>query len=176
MPKNIKTKQFILRPFRMGDAKSVIKYAGDKLIARNLPNLPHPYTKKDAKWWLTRQINFRRQKNPEEVVFAIEINGEAVGSIGLHKINYKHKAELGYWLGREYWGRGIMTNVVKKVVNFGFRDLKLNRIYARVFLSNKGSARVLEKNRFKCEGIANKDIKKGNKFVDAYIFAKIKKE
>ena len=174
MIKPIKSKKLTLRPFRMSDAESIRNHANDKGIARNLSTLPHPYSKKDAKWWLGKQIKLQRQKNPENIVFAIEIGDRAVGTIGLHKIKRGHKAELGYWLGREFWGGGIMTDAVKKVVGFGFKDLKLRRIYAGVFLLNKGSARVLEKNGFKLEGISKKEIKKDEKFIDAYIFAKVK--
>ena len=170
----IKSKKFNLRPFRMSDMESVRKHANDKGVSRNLASLPHPYTKKDAKFWLGKQAKLQRQKNPGEIVFAIEIDGEAVGSIGLHKIVRGHKAELGYWLGKEFWGGGIMTDAVREITNFGYKNLKLRRIYAGVFLFNKGSARVLEKNGFKLEGIAKKEAKKGNKFIDAYIFAKVK--
>jgi RimJ/RimL family protein N-acetyltransferase len=174
MIKPIKTKKFTLRPFRISDISSIIKHANDKAVSRNLSSLPHPYTKKDANFWLGKQIKLQRQKNPDDIVFAIEIDGKAVGSIGLHKIKRGHKAELGYWLGREFWGCGIMTDAIESVVNFGFKKLKLRRIHAGVFLFNQGSARVLEKNGFKLEGISKKEIKKDDKFIDAYIFAKVK--
>jgi [ribosomal protein S5]-alanine N-acetyltransferase len=174
MIKQIQTKKFTLRPFRMSDAESIRKHANDKAVSRNLSSLPHPYTKRDANFWLGKQVKLQRQKNPENIVFAIEINEEVVGSIGLHKIKRGHKAELGYWLGREFWGGGIMTDAIKDVVKFGFGNLKLRRIHAGVFLFNKGSARVLEKNGFKLEGISKKEIKKDEKFIDAYIFAKVR--
>jgi [ribosomal protein S5]-alanine N-acetyltransferase len=174
MIRPIKTKRFTLRPFRLNDADSIVVHANDKDLARNLATLPHPYSKKDANQWLGKQVKLQRGKNPDDIVFAIEINGKAVGSIGLHKIKRGHKAELGYWLGREFWGGGIMTEAVKSVVNFGFKDLKLRRIHAGIFIFNKGSARVLEKNGFKLEGISKKEVKKDNKFIDAHIFAKVK--
>lgn len=173
MQKTIKAKNFTLRPYRISDVKSVTKHANDWEVARYLANLPYPYTKKDAIFWIKKQIKFYRQKNPADIVFAIEINGEAVGSIGLHKIVPGHKAELGYWLGKKYWGSGIMTNAVKKITHFGFKNLKLHRIYAGVFPFNKGSMRVLEKNGFKFEGISKKEVRKGNKFIDVHIFAKV---
>lgn len=81
---------------------------------------------------------------------------------------------MGYWLGQKYWGGGIMTDAVKDITSFGFKDLKLRRIYAKVYPFNKGSMRVLEKNGFKLEGIAKKETKKENKFIDAHIFAKVR--
>ncbi|HLM83672.1 MAG TPA: GNAT family N-acetyltransferase [Candidatus Bathyarchaeia archaeon] len=174
MLKPIKNKKFILRPFRMSDAKSVAFHVNDKAIIRNLSNLPYPYSLKDAKDWLKTKAGDYRQKEPAEIVFAIEIDGEAVGSIGLHKIVRGHKAELGYWLGKKYWGGGVMSDAVNKVVDFGFKKLNLRRIYAKVYSFNKGSMRVLEKNGFKFEGIAIKEAKKRNRFIDAHIFAKVK--
>ena len=77
----IKNKRFILRKFRMSDAESIVKHANDKLVARNMERLPHPYTMKDAKIWLRKTLGQYKQKKLEGFVFAIEIDGEAVGSI-----------------------------------------------------------------------------------------------
>jgi len=170
----IKTEKFILRKFRMSDAESIVKHANDKLIARNLERLPHPYTMKDAKVWLGKKLKEYRQKNPKEFVFAIEIDGQAVGAIGFHKIISGHKAEMGYWLGRKYWGRGLMTEVVKYASQYAFKTFKLRRLQAHTFPPNKASMRVLEKNRFKLEGVLKKEIQKGKKFIDAHVFAKVR--
>jgi RimJ/RimL family protein N-acetyltransferase len=104
----------------------------------------------------------------------IEIEGEVVGAIGLENTEKDHKAELGYWLARKYWGGGIMSQAVEEVVNFGFKDLNLKRIYAKVYSFNEGSKKVLEKNGFTQEGYLKKEAKKGNKYIDAFLFAKIK--
>jgi len=106
MLKYIKAKKFTLRPFRMNDAKSVALHVNDKLIIRYLSNLPFPYTEKDAKDWLKKKVSEYKQKKPSSVVFAIEIDGEAVGSVGLHSIAHEHKAEIGYWLGKKILGWG----------------------------------------------------------------------
>jgi RimJ/RimL family protein N-acetyltransferase len=76
-------------------------------------------------------------------------------------------------LGRKYWGQGIMTEAVKLVTKYAFEKLGLKRVYANVFWGNKQSARVLEKNGFKLEGRLKKYAKKGNKFLDAILFAKV---
>lgn len=169
----IKNKRFILRKFRMSDAESLVKHANDKLVARNLSRLPHPYTAKDAKTWLKRKFQQYKQKNPKEFVFAIEIGGEAVGSIGFNKISYGHKAEMGYWLGRKYWGKGLMTEVVKHASLHAFKNFKLHRLYAHTFSHNKASMGVLLKNGFLFEGVLKKETKKGKKFFDAHVFAKV---
>lgn len=170
----IKTKHFILRPFKKSDAKSIAENLNNKIISRYISNIPYPYKLKDADDFIKKSIRARRKKNPELMIFVIEIGGEAVGSIGIHGIKMGHKASIGYWLGENYWGKGIMSKAVKEIVNYGFKELKLRRIFAYTFVFNKASMRVLEKNGFKFEGIVKKHIKKGDKFFDAHLFAKVK--
>lgn len=167
----IKTKKFILRPPRPGDAASITKYIGDIKVSRNLSSVPYPYDIKDAKQWISKKL---KDTSGETLSLLIEIEKEAVGCVSLERITRGHKAELGYWLGRQHWGRGIMTEAVKAVTDFGFKKYKLKRIQAHVFHFNKASARVLEKTGFKLEGLLKKAVKKNNKILDAYIFGKVK--
>jgi len=170
----IKTKKFILRPFRKGDEFSLQKNINNKKIVRNLAVVPYPYTVKMAKEWIAKNIKEAKKKKPLMVNFAIDIDDEAAGSIGFHKIE-QHKAEIGYWLAQKYWGNGLMTEAVKQASEFGFKKLKLRRIWAAVFPWNKGSMRILEKNGFKLEGILRKNTLKHGKLIDDYIYGKIKK-
>lgn len=170
----IKTEHFILRPFKMSDAELVVENVNDKKIYRHTLVIPYPYTLKDAKQWFRKVINNQRKKIPESVVFAIEIDRQAVGSISINKIKREHKAEIGYWLGEKYQGKGIMTQAIKEITKYGFGELKLRRIYAQVFLFNKGSMRVLEKSGYEFEGVLKKEVKKDGKFLDCCIFAKIR--
>ena len=169
----IKTKKFILRPYRKGDELSLRKNINDKIIARNTERVPFPYSLKDARDWIKINLKEGKKKNPEKINFAIDINGEVVGSIGFHKIEV-HKAELGYWLSKKHRGKGIMTLALKKITKFGFEKLKFRRISANVYPWNKASMRVLEKAGYKYEGILKKNIKKDNKVFDSYLFAKTK--
>jgi len=169
----IKSKKFILRPFKKGDEASLQKHINNKIIARNTLRIPYPYKLKDARWWINRNLKLDKKKEKREINFAIEIDGDVVGGIGLDKI-YGHCAEIGYWLGEKYWGRGIITEATKLVTKYGFDKLKLRRIYAFAFTWNKASAGVLENNGFKYEGKLRKHIKKGNKFFDDLLFAKVK--
>ncbi|MFH0868271.1 MAG: GNAT family protein [Candidatus Woesearchaeota archaeon] len=171
MNKIIKSKKFILRPYRKGDEESLIKNINDKVIYRYTCNIPYPYKQKDAKQWIARCK--KRNKKKTEINFAIDINRKVVGGAGFLNIE-NHKAEIGYWLGKKYWGKGIVTEAVKLVTNFGFKKLHLKRIYATVFLKNKASARVLEKNGYKREGIMRKFHLKDGKFLDAILYAKVK--
>jgi RimJ/RimL family protein N-acetyltransferase len=152
----------------MSDAEGIAKAINNKIIARNTLTIPYPYKLKDAKWWLGL-------KKKNTVNFCIEIDGEVAGSIGFDKIVKNHKAEIGYWLAERYWGKGLMTEIVREVTKFGFDELKLRRIYAHVFPFNKASMGVLKNNGFKFEGILKKDAKKKNgKMLDAHLFAKVR--
>ncbi|MCX6740688.1 MAG: GNAT family protein [Candidatus Parcubacteria bacterium] len=170
----IKTKQFVLRPYRMSDADDLAKKINDWRIIRNLALQIFPYKKSDALIFLKKTLPNYKIKNPGSLVLGIEIDGKIAGSVGLHKIEPGHQAEIGYWLAPVYWGNGIMTNVVKKTTAYGFKKFKLKRIYAKVFIYNPGSKIVLEKNGFKLEGILKKAAKKKGKFIDEYLLAKVK--
>ena len=167
----LKSRRFILRPYRKGDEPSLIKNINHKSVSRYLKRVPYPYTKKDAAAWLRRLRTYTKTKTA--VPFAIDINGKVIGGIGLENIE-GHKAEIGYWLGKKYWGKGIMTEAVKLITNFAFKRLKLKRVYGTIFSPNKASARVLEKNGYKLEGILRKHYHKDGKIYDGLMYAKIK--
>jgi len=169
----IKSKHFILRPFKKGDEKSLAENINNKKIYRNTLRVPHPYTLKDGKEWVKKNLKEAKKKKPQMINFVIDINRGVAGSVGFDKIE-GHKAEIGYWLAEKYWGRGIMTEAAKLTTKFGFEKLKLRRIYAYVFSFNKASMKVLEKAGYKFEGILRKNVIKNGKFIDDYLFAKVK--
>ena len=171
----IKSKKFILRPFKKGDEFSLAKNINNKKVIKNLLVLPFPYKLKDARYWVAKNLEEYKKKEPAMIGFAIDIDGEIVGSVGIHKIAKSHQAEIGYWLAEQHWGNGIMTEAVKLITKFSFNELKLKRVYAYAFSFNKASQKVLAKAGFKFEGILKKNSKKGDKFIDDYLFAKIKK-
>ena len=112
---------FVLRPFRLTDKKSLAKHANNKNISDNLRDrFPHPYTVEDAEWY----INFVLLDNDPVKNFIIEINNEAAGSISLTPDEdiYRLNAEIGYWLGQEHWGKGIVTGAIKAIVKYTFVD------------------------------------------------------
>ena len=150
--------KFKLRKFKRGDEISLIKNINDKEITSNTSSIPYPYKKKDAFSWININLKLHKLKKPPAMNFAIDINGEVAGGIGLIEIDRKHNnAEIGYWLAKKYWNKGIMTNAIKKVLILGFNELELKRIYAYVYPFNKGSKRVLEKTGFLFEGRLKKN-------------------
>jgi len=139
---------FTLRPFRKGDEPSLAASINDKKIERYTQNIPYPYTAADARQWVSRNLKLDRDKTSNEKNFVVDIEGRVAGSVGLSGI-CGHRAELGYWLGVEYWGQGIVTEAVKMVTRYAFKELGLRRVYAHVVPANKASARVLEKAGYK---------------------------
>ena len=112
-------------------------------------------------------------KDSPSRIFAIEINGEASGAIGLHLQTDIHIKimELGYWLAEIYWGKGIMTKAVKQMVDYGFKTFEIDRIFARPFGINIGSQKVLEKAGFTLEARFEKTIYKNGKYLDELVYA-----
>lgn len=156
----------------MGDEPSLAKNINNKKIYKNTATIPHPYTIKDAEYWIDANLKSAKNKNPDTVNFAIVIGGNVIGSIGLLNIKINNESKIGYWLAERYWGKGIMPKVVKLITEYGFKKLKLKRIYAEVFSFNKGSKRVLEKSGFKLEKILRKHHKKDGKLIDICLFVK----
>ena len=162
-----------LREWREADLDNLVKYANNFNIAKWLTNgFPHPYTYEDGKTFLSM---FTKDKPAK--VFAIEVNGNAVGSIGIFPQTDIHEknAEMGYWLAEEYWGKGIMLKAIQEIVDYGFQTFDIIRIFARPFSTNLKSQRVLEKAGFVCEARLKKALFKNGEFMDELIYVKLKR-
>ena len=158
---------FRLRHWTIQDVPSLVKYLNNKNIADNLRDgFPSPYTEQDAEWFINSAKN-------DDCLFAVEIDGEAVGSIGitLKEGIYRSSAELGFWLAQPFWKRGIMTEAVKQMIAFTFEKKDIIRLYAQVYEYNEGSKRVLLKAGFTCEGVLGKSVCKNGRVYDNYIYA-----
>jgi RimJ/RimL family protein N-acetyltransferase len=161
-----------IRPWRLDDAESLAKHANNRKVWLALRDLfPHPYTIQDAHEFLQRAIS-----EEPTTKFCIEVGGVAAGGIGIRlgQDVHRHTASLGYWLGEEFWGRGIMTDAVAAFTDFCFENFPLRRIYAEVFANNPASARVLEKTGFIFEGRLKNNVVKDGELLDSLLFAKKK--
>ena len=164
--------EFKLRPFRDSDLAGLVKYANNYNIAKYLTNqFPHPYTEEDGRKFISNVTN----SDPVNV-FAIEVNGEAAGAIGIFPQSDIHEknAEMGYWLAEPYWGKGIVTRAIGQIVEYGFKTFDISRIYARPFATNRASQRVLEKAGFTCEARLKNALYKNGSYMDELIYRKIK--
>lgn len=163
---------YILRPWRSSDLDSLVKHADNYNVAKWLTNqFPHPYTYESGKGY----IEMVGKDNPTRV-FAIEIEGEAAGSIGIFPQTDIHEksAEIGYWLSEKYWRNGIMSSAVRDIVKYGFDTFDIVRIYAKPFSSNERSQRVLEKAGFALEARFKKALYKNGEFMDELIYVRFK--
>lgn len=159
---------FTLRSWQSSDIESLIKYAHNAKIASYLTNaFPYPYTKESGKAFLQMACS-----QPEKF-FAIDIDGEAIGSIGIFPQTDIHclNAEIGYWLGEPFWDNGIVTAAVRQIVDYGFRTFPITRIFARPFGSNKASQRVLEKAGFQLEARVESVLLKNGRIEDELVYA-----
>ena len=160
--------KYKIRPWTYEDLSSLVACANNKQIARNMTDMfPSPYTNEAGLSF----IKMVKAMNPTSV-FAIEVDGKAIGGIGLHPQSDIHKKslELGYWLAEEYWRKGIVSDAVKEMLNFGFETFDCNRIFARPFGKNKASQRVLEKAGFVLEARLKDSIYKNSEYDDELIY------
>ncbi|PSR53338.1 GNAT family N-acetyltransferase [Adhaeribacter arboris] len=161
-----------IRYWQLGDELALAKHANNYNIWINLRNsFPYPYTLQDAQNWIILANAIEPVTN-----FALEVNGEAVGGIGLvlQPDVYSKSAEIGYWLSEIYWNRGIVTEALKAMTKYGFEILKLERMYAAVFDWNLKSARVLEKAGYHFEGKLLKSVYKNGQLIDSLLYATTK--
>lgn len=158
-----------IRSWQPQDVAALAIYANNRKVWINLrDHFPHPYTLQDAVAWTQRA----RERVPE-TDFAIASPEEAIGGIGLTLQSDVHRrtAEIGYWLGEPYWGRGIATGAVRALSQYAFAHFDLVRLQACVFQWNHDSMRVLEKAGFTLEARLRRSVTKDGKTIDMVIYA-----
>ena len=163
-----------IRPWHLEDKPNLLKYAANVNIFNNMTDsFPNPYTEDRAEMFLQMAIS-----GTGPLLMAITVDGEPVGSIGLHpQFDIQRKnAELGYWLGEPFWGKGIMTIAVPKMTTHGFKQTEVNRIFAKPFGRNKGSQKVLEKSGYILEAVIKDGFYKNGQYEDELIYAVRRKE
>jgi RimJ/RimL family protein N-acetyltransferase len=161
----------IVRDWRDTDRDSLVRFANNRRVWRNLKDrFPHPYTAADAESWLARC-----RSEPGRTGWAIEVNGQAAGGIGLVAGDDVHakSAHIGYWLGEPFWGRGIMTDAVRRLSDQALTTGGFERLEAPVFEWNPASMRVLEKCGFTREGVMRKSVFKDGSLIDCVMYARL---
>ena len=169
---NLKLKTCTVRSWEWRDRDAIVRYANNRKVSINLRDrFPFPYTARDARNWLDVVVDAKPVTN-----FAIDVAGEAVGGIGFtpqHDVE-RRSAEIGYWLGEPFWGRGIATEALIAVTEYAFANFDLCRLYAHVFDWNRASARVLEKAGYEFEGRLRKSVTKDGQTIDQLMYAIIR--
>jgi RimJ/RimL family protein N-acetyltransferase len=145
------TKRLKLRRIQIEDAPSLVKYANNKKISGHILNMPYPYQEPQAVFRVSYVV--QGFKNKTRYVFYNIIKQEFIGEISLHLEGQQGMAQLGYWLGEPFWGKGIATEAAEAVLKFGFEKLNLKLIFATCHVENKGSEKVLLKNDLKKQSV-----------------------
>jgi ribosomal-protein-alanine N-acetyltransferase len=161
-----------IRTWRLADTRSLVAHANNRRVWANLRDrFPHPYTQRDAEAWIRHCL-----RTVPATDFAIEVNGEAAGGIGIvpQQDVERISAELGYWLGEAHWGRGIMSAAVSAFAPWALEHYGLERLYASVFEFNRPSARVLERSGFACEARMKRAALKEGRVIDQLLYARVR--
>lgn len=160
---------FQLRPWSINDLENLVRYANNRNIARFMTDgFPFPYTEENGKAFIAMATSHEPTH-----IFAITVNNEAVGGIGIHPQTdiYRKNAELGYWLAEPFWGNKIITKAIVEIVAYAFKTFDIERVFAKPFGSNTASQRVLEKAGFTLEGRFEKTIIKNGEYEDEWVYA-----
>jgi len=146
--------RIVLRKLMPSDASDIYENLRDKDMVKWTLNIPWPYRKRDAMKFVRKARYKMKKRSGYAFGIVLKETGRVIGVVDLIRVDWKNKnAELGYWLGKKYWGRGLTTEAVKLMLKFAFERLKLHMVYATLFEENIASRRVLEKAGFKLEGV-----------------------
>ncbi len=172
MDVTLETARLALRPLKPDDAPTIARLAGQREIADTTLSIPHPYSVEQAQEWIATHGG---PQNPtKQMGFGIttRADGQLIGAVGLREIDAQHcHAEMGFWIGVDWWGDGYATEAAKAVVRYGFAELRLNRIYSHHMVRNPASGRVLEKIGLKREGLLRQRVRKWGVFEDVVLMA-----
>lgn len=161
-----------LRPWTREDIPFLVRHANNQKVSATLRDaFPYPYTLEDAKNWIALQEKLQTTND-----FAILLNDEPIGGIGIipKKDVYRKTIEIGYWLGEDFWNKGIATEAVKLILIYIDKHFDAVRIVAAIFSNNPASMKVLEKNGFCQEAVHKKSIFKNNQILDEHVWVRFK--
>lgn len=169
----LQTARLKLRRYAEADIAELVPLIGSREVAATTLRIPHPYTEEDAKAFLAMM-----GEDKARIWLAITLltDGRQIGGIGLTLDAQHQHAELGYWLGVPFWGKGYATEAAREMLRYGFKDLGLQRIYASHFQHNLASARVLQKIGMSHEGCQRQHIHKWDRFLDSELYGILRQE
>ena len=170
------TSRLLLGPFHPADADELQRLAGDREIADTTVSIPHPYELDHALAWIGHQR--REVVRGRATNFAVRLTHSAlIGCVGLRDIDPEHlQAELGFWIGREWWGQGYGREAAGAVVRFGFERLGLNRICAHHMARNPAAGQVLRHIGMQQEGFLRQRVRKWGVYEDVIVYAILRED
>ena len=162
----LETTRLRMRSYAEADVTELVPLIGTREVAATTLRIPHPYTEQDGRAFIAGALD------PGKIWLAITLrsDGRQIGGIGLRVDQQHQHAELGYWLGVPYWGKGYATEAGREMVRYGFEDLKLHRIFASHFGHNPASGKILLKLGMKHEGRQREHLRKWDQFVDSVLY------
>jgi [ribosomal protein S5]-alanine N-acetyltransferase len=169
----LETARLKLRPYSNDDIAQLVPLIGAREVAATTLRIPYPYTEKDAREFLALLA-----EDPNRMWLAIALRGDGrqIGGMGL-TVDAKHQhAELGYWLGVPYWGKGYATEAAREMLRYGFEDLHLHRIFASHFNNNPASGRILKKLGMRYEGCQREHSRKWDQFLDSELYGMLRQD
>ncbi|MEE6125764.1 GNAT family N-acetyltransferase [Chryseobacterium arthrosphaerae] len=165
----IETERLILSQLEEKDIPFITEYLQHRIYSDLTSNIPYPYTENDAIFWL--KMSKEAFENKSGYTFGIRNKEEElIGAIGLHDRD-DDKAELGYWIGIPYWNKGYVTEAARAIVDFGFKELGLNKIYATHFFHNPASGKIMEKIGMEKEAVLKQHVKKDEEYFDLAMYS-----
>jgi ribosomal-protein-alanine N-acetyltransferase len=159
-----------LREYTDSDLERLVHLANNENVSRYLVyTFPYPYTTADAEWWIATG-----SKQNGAITRVIEYKGLFVGSVGITPQSgwREHLGEIGYWVGEDYWGKGIATAALRQMTEYGFKSRNFLKLFAPVLAPNVASMKVLEKCGYQLEGILKGEVQKGGIYFDTHRFAR----
>jgi ribosomal-protein-alanine N-acetyltransferase len=173
----LSTDRLLLRELRRDDARAIAERAGDRRVARFLVQVPSPYPISLAARWIDGRVAWWKGGRGATLAIARRDAPDALlGTASLRRYPRDRRAELGYWLGADAWGNGYATEAARAIVDWGFRELDLHRVYAQVLSGNVASCRVLEKLGMEREGVRRAHVRKGRAYHDIVLYASLRDE
>lgn len=170
------TERLLLRRFELADAPAVQTLASDARLAAYTLNLPHPYPEGGALEFINGTHERSARGIAIELALTLKTDTSVIGCISLRPKLHNLSAEIGYWVGVPYWGQGYMTEAARRVIQYAFEVLELNRIYATYLTDNAASGRVMQKAGMTHEGTMRQHIQRNGVFHDFAYYAILRSE
>ena len=172
----LETDRLLLRKVSLEDAADIFEYASDPEVPRFMPWGPHQSIQATYEY-LEHVVDIYRQHSPGPWAIVHKRDAKMIGTCSFGSWERDHRrAEIGYVLNRRYWGQGYMTEAIRAIIAFGFRELGLNRIQARCDVPNIGSARVMEKAGMSFEGVLRQQLFSKGSYRDMKMYSILRSE
>ena len=167
----ITTDRLVLRPFTLDDVDDVTRMCGSGVLQRTTLALPYPYTTENAVTWISKHDEWRKNRNSEDFAITDKETGTLYGAISLmFHVKNSPTAEMGYWVGEEYWNHGYASEAARGLIEYAFSEIMLHRVFAEHFGSNIASGRVMQKAGMKYEGTLRDHFFKNGRYEDCVMY------